>query len=148
MTETHVGFNEEKPLLYFLPCHLTCERLIPPTYEFRPLDLLVLIRLNFKSKSLSSGHPCVPQLYKDWRPSVIIQPTQQDILQSLAILCELAPEVRFGQLIANLGFLAEDLTERTLGDIEDAELLQVIEQHKADLCKRQLHDASQGSLLK
>lgn len=78
----------------------------------------------------------------------MIQPTQQDILQSLAVLCELSPEVRFGQLLANLGFLAEDLTDRTLGDIEDEELLQVIERHKADLYKRQPHDACQGNLLK
>jgi hypothetical protein len=78
----------------------------------------------------------------------MIQPTQQDILQSLAVLCELSPDVRFGQLLANLGFLAEDLTDRTLGDIEDAELLRVIERHKADLRKRQPPDASQGVLLK
>ena len=67
----------------------------------------------------------------------MIQTIQQDILRSLAALCELSPEVRFGQLIANLGFLAEDMSDRNLWDIEDAELLQVIEQHRADLSKRQ-----------
>ena len=76
------------------------------------------------------------------------QPTQQEILQGLAVLCELAPDVRFGQLMANLGFLVEDLTDRSLGDIEDADLLQVIERHKADLCKRQPHDPSVGNLVK
>jgi len=40
----------------------------------------------------------------------MIQPTQRDILQTLTALCELAPDVRFGQLIANLEFLVEDLT--------------------------------------
>ena len=71
----------------------------------------------------------------------MIQSTQQDILRSLAALCELSPGVRFGQLLANLGFLAEDMSNRTLWDIEDTELLQVIERHRADLSKRQPNDA-------
>ena len=61
----------------------------------------------------------------------MIQPLQQDILRSLTALCELSPDVRFGQLIANLGFLAEDMSERTLWEIEDGELLQVIENEHA-----------------
>ena len=44
----------------------------------------------------------------------MIEPLQQDILRSLAALCELSPGVRFGQLLANLGFLAEDLGNYTL----------------------------------
>lgn len=68
----------------------------------------------------------------------MIQPTQQDILRTLAALCELSPGVRFGQLLANLGFLAEDMSDRTLWDIEDTELFQIIERHRADLCKREL----------
>ena len=71
----------------------------------------------------------------------MIHPLQQDILRSLAALCELSPGVRFGQLLANLGFLAEDMSDCTLWDIEDAELLQVIERHRADLSKRQPHIA-------
>ena len=71
----------------------------------------------------------------------MIQPLQQDILRSLAALWELSPDVRFGQLIANLGFLAEDMFDRTLWEIEDAELLQVIERHQADLSKRQMNIA-------
>ena len=71
----------------------------------------------------------------------MIQSTQQDILRSLAALCESSPGVRFGQLLANLGFLAEDMSDRTLWDIEDTELLQVIERHRTDLSKRQPNDA-------
>jgi hypothetical protein len=67
----------------------------------------------------------------------MIQPTQQDILRSLAALWELSPGVRFGQLLANLGFLAEDVCDRTLWNIEDTELFQIIERHRTDLCKRQ-----------
>ncbi|HEV8718322.1 MAG TPA: hypothetical protein VGX03_36580 [Candidatus Binatia bacterium] len=70
----------------------------------------------------------------------MIAPLQQDILHSLAALCELSPGVRFGQLLANLSFLAEDMVDRTLWDIEDKELLQVIERHRADLSKRQPSD--------
>ena len=71
----------------------------------------------------------------------MIEPMQQDILRSLATLCELSPGVRFGQLLANLGFLAEDMADRTLWEIDNAELLQVLERHKTDLSKRQPSDA-------
>jgi hypothetical protein len=33
------------------------------------------------------------------------------------------------------------MSDRTLWDIEDAELLQVLERHRADLSQRQPHDA-------
>jgi hypothetical protein len=71
----------------------------------------------------------------------MIEPMQQDILRSLAAPCELSPGVQFGQLLANLSFLAEDMSDRTLWDIEDAELLKVIERHRADLAQRQPNDA-------
>lgn len=71
----------------------------------------------------------------------MIEPTQQDILRSLAALCELSPGVRFGQLLAHLGFLAKDMADRTLWEIEDAELLQVLERHRVDLSQRQPNDA-------
>ena len=71
----------------------------------------------------------------------MIEPMQQDILRSLAALCELSPGVRFGQLLANLGFLAEDMSDRTLRDIDDAELFQVIERHRVDLSQRQPNNA-------
>jgi hypothetical protein len=40
--------------------------------------------------------------------------TQQELLEKLAVLWELSPDVRFGQLLANLGFLVEDQTDRSL----------------------------------
>ena len=36
----------------------------------------------------------------------MIEPTRQEILARLARLSELAPDMRFGQLVANLAFLA------------------------------------------
>lgn len=66
----------------------------------------------------------------------MIQPVQREILEKLASLCELTSEVRFGQLVAQLGFLAEDAGMRGLWDIEDDELLGIIEKHEADLSQR------------
>lgn len=58
------------------------------------------------------------------------------ILQNLSKLWELCPEMRFGQLMATLGLLAEDATDHTLWDIEDMELLAAIERFKKDLSQR------------
>jgi hypothetical protein len=71
----------------------------------------------------------------------MISATQKEVLQKLATLWELAPEIRFGQLIAHLGFLAEDMGERGLGDVEDDALLRVIERHRLELVQRQSHVA-------
>lgn len=67
----------------------------------------------------------------------MIQAVQHTILQKLGALCELSPDVRLGQLVAHLAFLAEDTCERTLWDIEDEDLLRVIERHHAELSRRQ-----------
>lgn len=67
----------------------------------------------------------------------MIPPIQQEILRRLASLSDLSPGVRFGQLVANLGFLAEDMGHRSLWDIEDEDLLRVIEKHHAELSQRQ-----------
>ena len=71
----------------------------------------------------------------------MIPPIRQEMLATTDRRCELAPDVRLGQLIAHLGFLAEDRCDRTLWDLEDQELLAVIEQHYAELSKRQEHVA-------
>ena len=58
------------------------------------------------------------------------------LLQKLSELVEHSPDVRFGQLLANLGFLTEARAEQSLWDIEDPMLLQVMEQHRAELAQR------------
>ena len=63
--------------------------------------------------------------------------TQTELLAKLADLYELSPEVRFGQLLANLGFLVEDQTDQSLWDIEDESMLEVMEKHRVDLARRQ-----------
>jgi hypothetical protein len=67
----------------------------------------------------------------------MIPQTQQEVIKKLASLCELAPGVRIGQLAAHLGFLAEDMFDRGLWDIDDEELLRVMERHEAELLSRQ-----------
>ncbi len=62
--------------------------------------------------------------------------TQHELIEKLVDLRDLSPDVRFGQLLANLGFLVEDQTDQTLWNVEDARLLEVIEKHRADLLGR------------
>lgn len=62
---------------------------------------------------------------------------RHEFIERLADLQRLSPDVRFGQLLANLGFLVEDQSDRSLWDVEDARLLEVMEKHRADLARRQ-----------
>jgi hypothetical protein len=59
--------------------------------------------------------------------------------ETLAVLSEvwaLSPEVRLGQLIAHLGFLGEIHVGKSLGYIEDDELIAVLYRHRAELSAR------------
>jgi hypothetical protein len=67
----------------------------------------------------------------------MISATRRESLDLLTEICALSPDVRFGQLLAHLGFLGEDQTGRTLGDIDDEQLLAVLYQHRAELIHRQ-----------
>lgn len=69
----------------------------------------------------------------------MISATREEILRQLQRLSELAPEIRFGQLIANLAFLASGPWDETLWNLEDDQLLAAIQQHVADLEGRQQH---------
>jgi hypothetical protein len=61
----------------------------------------------------------------------------QQVLSRIAGLCPLAVDMRLGQLLATLGWLGEDITGRTLWDIEDEELLKVVERFQQDLARRE-----------
>jgi hypothetical protein len=63
-------------------------------------------------------------------------PSRDEILSRLARLSELAPDMRFGQLIANLAFMAAGPWDQTLWDLEDDQLLGAIRQFEADLSQR------------
>ncbi len=66
----------------------------------------------------------------------MITSQRQEILRLLERLSELTPDVRFGQLIANLSYLAVGPTNEAIWDMEDEQLLAAIRQHIADLSDR------------
>jgi len=64
-------------------------------------------------------------------------PVRHDLLSVLAELSEHSPSVRFGQLIANLSYLAKGPTNEAIWDIDDTELLAVARKHLGELCDRE-----------
>ena len=66
----------------------------------------------------------------------MIATERQEILRLLERLSELTPDVRFGQLIANLSYLALGPTNEAIWDMQDEQLLAAIRQHLADLSER------------
>jgi hypothetical protein len=71
----------------------------------------------------------------------MITAQRQEILHLLEQLSELTPEVRFGQLIANLSYLARGPTNEAIWDMEDGELVAAIRRHLADLSDRAVNIA-------
>jgi hypothetical protein len=66
----------------------------------------------------------------------MISSTQLELLAVLRELSEISPDVRLGQLMAHIGFLADDQFGRTLWDIDDDELLAVLHHHQRELKSR------------
>jgi hypothetical protein len=67
----------------------------------------------------------------------MIPDTQREALAVLAEVCAMSPDVRLGQLLSHLGFLGEVHVGKSLGYIDDDELLAVLYRHRADLTARQ-----------
>lgn len=67
----------------------------------------------------------------------MMSPVRQEVLQILAELSEVAPEVRFGQLIVNLSYMARGLTNEAIWDMEDEELLEAACEHLKQWRSRQ-----------
>jgi hypothetical protein len=57
------------------------------------------------------------------------------LLERIADVRARRPELRFGQLIATIGLLAEDETGHSLWDVEDAEFAAAVERFAADLAR-------------
>ena len=53
----------------------------------------------------------------------MIDPVRQEVLHVLEELSEIVPEVRLGQLTANLSYLARGLNQEAIWDMEDQQLL-------------------------
>jgi hypothetical protein len=61
---------------------------------------------------------------------------QREALALLGEVWALSPDVRFGQLLAHLGFLGEAHLGTGLGYIEDDEIIAILYRHKAELLAR------------
>jgi hypothetical protein len=59
----------------------------------------------------------------------MINPIRQEVLKVIAELSDLVPEIRLGQLIANLSYLARGLANESIWDMEDEELLAAARKH-------------------
>ena len=59
-------------------------------------------------------------------------PTRRAILDRLARLSDLAPEMRFGQLVDVLGVIAAGETGQRLGNVEDDGFLAAVEKMEED----------------
>jgi hypothetical protein len=62
--------------------------------------------------------------------------TQSELIDKLDAVLQLATDIRFGQLLANIGMLVEGRTDHTLWNIEDEDMLRVLEDHRAELARR------------
>ncbi len=71
-------------------------------------------------------------------------PVREEILRLLPRLSELTPDVRFGQLIANLSYQAVGPTAEAVWDMEDEQLLEAIRKHIADLSERSAEVVGRG----
>ena len=60
-----------------------------------------------------------------------------ELLKVIATVKRMCPDMRFGQMLATLNLLGEDMTERNFWDIEDGELLGVVERFQQDLARRE-----------
>ena len=64
-----------------------------------------------------------PFVYRGTDGGAMMNPVRQDLLNTLAELSAAMPDVRFGQLVANLSTLARGLSAEGLWDAQDEELL-------------------------
>lgn len=67
----------------------------------------------------------------------MIDPTRDEILNRLRRLSELAPDLRFAQMIGNLTFMAAGPWDQTLWNLEDEQLVAAIRQFEGDLSRQQ-----------
>lgn len=62
---------------------------------------------------------------------------REDVFQVLRELCEHCPDVRFGQLIVNLSYLARGMAHESIWDMDDEELIQAATQQLETLRSRE-----------
>lgn len=64
---------------------------------------------------------------------------QREAITVLAEVWALSPDVRLGQLFAHLGFLSEAHLDRSLGYLDDDEMLSILYRHREELRSRLPH---------
>jgi hypothetical protein len=62
----------------------------------------------------------------------MIDPTRRELLSVLEELSATCPEYRLGQMLLNLAFMVREGGDRSLWDLEDAELIDVGRKHLED----------------
>jgi hypothetical protein len=62
-------------------------------------------------------------------------------LEQVRVRC---PELRFGQLVAMIGTLAEDETGQSLWDLEDADFAAALERFAEDMARRESNRVDQA----
>jgi hypothetical protein len=61
---------------------------------------------------------------------------RRQLLRVLDDLGEYTPDVRFGQLLANLSYMAKSFTAEAIWEVEDEELLEAAKSHLDELSER------------
>ena len=61
----------------------------------------------------------------------------QKLMDAMLQVHQKAPDMRVGQLFATLGLIGEEMTGRSLWDIDDDELSVLVERFRQDLLKRE-----------
>src|SRR5438876_11894527 len=72
-----------------------------------------------------------------WRCAMNTGSLLDQILGQLEEMRVRCPELRFGQLIATIGMLAEDEVGHSLWDVEDADFAAALERFAADMARRE-----------
>ena len=76
----------------------------------------------------------------EMQPSIVGMPLTTDslacLLERLAEVRRRCPDLRFGQLLATIGLLAEDETGHSLWEVGDAEFAAALERFAADVAGR------------
>jgi hypothetical protein len=67
----------------------------------------------------------------------MISPERDEVLETLRELSALCPEVRFGQLVVNLSYLARGMAHESIWDVEDDEFLRAARTQLETLRARQ-----------
>lgn len=80
------------------------------------------------------GDPgAVPAVSNRGRTIVMTNSTRRELLRAVEEISSASPDVRLGQLLVNLAYLARGPSAEAIWDVEDDELLRAAEKHLENL---------------